>query len=243
MKKKPRHIRHKISKWHRRVGVTASIFILLVAITGIPLNHTESLGLDKVKVGNALVIFADGDPTSYPSVGFSVGDRKLIWYRGNLYLEEAYFAGGVDKVVGVATVGGALVVAAKNELFLFKENGLLIEKISGANIPGKIQKVGTRSGAELFLLTRQGQYVGVDDYLEWLPTDSKVSWSKPITIDNSIKKLQKKHQIYDFTWSKILLDIHTGRAFGKLGPYLMDLAALSLIFLLVTGVYKSIFRN
>ncbi len=40
------------------------------------------------------------------------------------------------------------------------------------------------------------------------------------------------------TWDRLLLDLHTGRFFGHLGPYVMDLAAILLLLLAVSGGYN-----
>ena len=41
-----RLLRQNLIKWHRRLGITISIFLVIIIITGIPLNHVEYLGLD-----------------------------------------------------------------------------------------------------------------------------------------------------------------------------------------------------
>ena len=39
------------------------------------------------------------------------------------------------------------------------------------------------------------------------------------------------------TWDRVMLDIHTGRIVGDVGVWLMDLAAIAMIILSVTGAY------
>ncbi|MGS0729088.1 PepSY-associated TM helix domain-containing protein, partial [Shewanella sp. 0m-11] len=39
------------------------------------------------------------------------------------------------------------------------------------------------------------------------------------------------------TWERVLLDMHSGRFFGSLGPWIMDLVALSLLIMAFTGCY------
>ena len=47
-KKQRQKVRKKIfRKWHRRIGFTASLFLFNLAITGIMLNHYETLSLHK----------------------------------------------------------------------------------------------------------------------------------------------------------------------------------------------------
>jgi uncharacterized iron-regulated membrane protein len=37
-------------RWHRRIGVVATLFIILLSITGILLNHNAQLSLHKVNI-------------------------------------------------------------------------------------------------------------------------------------------------------------------------------------------------
>jgi uncharacterized iron-regulated membrane protein len=39
-------------------------------------------------------------------------------------------------------------------------------------------------------------------------------------------------------WSRLLLDIHTGRIFGSWEPYIIDGAAFSMLMLIGTGIYN-----
>jgi len=233
-----------VTRWHRRIGIAASLVILIVVITGIPLNHADKLGLNSLKVGYQIIGYEDDNNAFDQSISFSVGKRKLSWYRGALYLNEVLLGEGVDEVVGVVIVKGQLVVATTRAISIFSENGLLIEKILETNIPGKIAKIGTKSGIRLFLKTSEGQYVGVGEFIDWTQNSDSISFSQPTkTNEEFVEKLKRKHFGDRVTWSRFLLEVHTGRIFGKIGPYLVDLAALSLIFLLATGIYNAISRR
>ena len=43
--------RNTLTIWHRRLGLTAALFVLLLATTGLALNHTDGLRLDERYVG------------------------------------------------------------------------------------------------------------------------------------------------------------------------------------------------
>ena len=47
-KNKKKSLRRVFYVWHYTVGLFASIFLLLLAITGILMNHSRSLGLEQV---------------------------------------------------------------------------------------------------------------------------------------------------------------------------------------------------
>ena len=50
--KKKTHWRLKILKWHRRIGVVLSVFLLWMLASGILINHANDLQLDKQQLNN-----------------------------------------------------------------------------------------------------------------------------------------------------------------------------------------------
>jgi len=62
--------------WHRRVGVVVAIFAVLLAVTGIVLNHTAQLGLDRSFVPWPWLMKVYGDDSS-DLPAFQLGDRWL----------------------------------------------------------------------------------------------------------------------------------------------------------------------
>jgi hypothetical protein len=47
----------------------------------------------------------------------------------------------------------------------------------------------------------------------------------------------KKFQSQFLNWERVILDAHSGRLFGNLGVWFMDIVALMLILLSVSGIY------
>lgn len=39
-------------RWHRRIGITAAVFVVILSVTGIILNHNVTLGIDKNFITN-----------------------------------------------------------------------------------------------------------------------------------------------------------------------------------------------
>ena len=63
--------------------------------------------------------------------------------------------------------------------------------------------------------------------------------SQPTEAPSSItENIMQNFQGDGVSLYKIILDIHSGRIMGSLGSYIMDLAAISLIFLCITGLMK-----
>ena len=51
-------------------------------------------------------------------------------------------------------------------------------------------------------------------------------------------ELKNSYRGAGLPWSRLLLDIHTGRIFGSWEPYMIDGAAFSLLMLIGTGIYN-----
>ena len=243
LKNKLTERRRRLLKWHRRVGVAASLIILAIVATGIPLNHSEKLGLDHLTVGPKIMQYWYGMPSETKPTSFSVGADRLTWYQDTLYFNENQLIGKVDPIIGAALLKSAFVVATNSELLIFTNEGSLVEKLSGADIPGDIKKIGVKFGSTVILLTPSGQYSGSGDFLEWVAHPAATVWIAPLPNSGTFNdKLRKTHFGQGVPWSRFLLDIHTGRILGDLGPYLFDVVALCLLFLVGSGLYNAIRR-
>jgi len=54
--KKKKSLRRTFYVWHYTIGLFASVFLLLLAITGILMNHSRSLGLEQVDMSFAWLL-------------------------------------------------------------------------------------------------------------------------------------------------------------------------------------------
>jgi hypothetical protein len=184
-----------------------------------------------------------GMPSETKPTSFSVGADRLTWYQDTLYFNEDQLIGKVNPIIGAALLKSAFVVATNRELLIFTHKGSLVEKLSGADIPGDIKKIGVKSGSTVILLTPSGQYSSSGDFLEWMAHPAATAWIDPLPNSGTFnEKLRKTHFGQGVPWSRFLLDIHTGRLLGNLGPYLIDLVALCVLFLVGSGLYNSLRR-
>ena len=61
--------------WHRWVGLVAALFVIVLAVTGLALNHTEELQLDARHVRTAWLL---------DWYGISLPDEVPAWRAGGL---------------------------------------------------------------------------------------------------------------------------------------------------------------
>ena len=236
----PRRRREKwrwLSVWHRYIGLTAALFVIILAITGVLLNRTDALGFDDrhVRWPPLLAWYGIAGPKNL--VGFDVGDQQLSLVGRRLYLARQALSGEYGALQGAALYQESLVVAADGHLFLFSLTGELIERLNGA--PPQITRLGADQGGALVLEAREGLFQSDPDLLEWQ------RWTaEPATVLWAVGKrpalaaeLSADYRGHSLSWERVLLDLHSGRLFGRYGTWVMDIAAGLLLVLVMTGIW------
>ena len=134
MNKPQRSINPKLAfhlhRWHRRFGVISALFILLLSITGILLQHPEGTGLTQNKVQQQWLLQNYG--IDLPKVGssFQVSSKHITQVDEMLFLEEAKLATFQDRMIAAADLEQWWFVAGTEQVLLYTENNELIDRIS-----------------------------------------------------------------------------------------------------------------
>jgi uncharacterized iron-regulated membrane protein len=233
-----RFVRH----WHARLGVLLVVFFLILAITGLALNHTDALGLSKREVNSPWLMRWYGLKPVLPSLGYLFKDGYLVaadehWVMDGHPLPEAKLS-----PVGAISWGNMRAIADADNLYLFMADGQVIDKLTGTTLPGKpIEQLGS-IGSVLVLKTAQGSFV-TSDGLTWqlLAEDAsgsnQVSWSARKTLPDTITERLNEILAPSLPLERIVLDLHSGRIFGRYGFLLMDIAALGMAMLSLSGAW------
>ncbi len=117
MRRRPRLV-GLLWRWHRRLGVLAAFFVLVLSATGIVLNHTAELGLDRRFVDWPWLSQAYGDDSgNLPA--FQLGEHWLTRAaNGRVYFDAQEVAPCSGKLVGAVAVGELLYAGCAEELLL-----------------------------------------------------------------------------------------------------------------------------
>lgn len=195
---------------HRWVGVSLLVFVLFLAITGITLNHSADLGLDRRYVSWSWLLDAYGMGPPEP-------------YAGKVMLGSLVVVGDGQR---------AHVLLASGELVESID--------LGARLTGNIERVGhvadravLQSGGHLF---RSDEDVTVfEPWAGGVATD--VSWSAEVEPDDEgLEALQTAWRGRGVTIERFLLDLHSGRILNLPGTLLMDVVAACMILLGISGL-------
>lgn len=220
-------------RWHRRIGIVSALFVLLLAITGILLNHTHELGLDRKPLENAALRSLYGAvPDAAPQGlvhGLAAGE--LYAAGGRLRVGDRDL-GDCPQLVGVVERAGQVLAVCSNRLWLLTPNGEVIDQADSVRgVPEGLSAVAEAQGQ--VLLKQGGQSFAVDlGDLSLKPTlaGAGVDWSGA---------LAPAAAPADLDWEQLLLDLHSGRLLGAWGVWLMDAMALLFIVLAVSGLFMA----
>ena len=225
-------------RWHRRIGLVTALVVVLLSVTGLMLNHVGSIGGLHEPVRSLWLLKAYGIDAPTPK-SYAAGNRYVTSLGSDYFYldtEESAYCRGALK--GAVAYSDMIVVACGDELVLLSERGEVVERIGSAyGLPAPVENLGLCSDA--LCLTSQAQRYQVNiDQLSWLPVGDEISMtrSEPVTLPQEHERTLVQNYMGDsISWERVLLDLHSGRLLG-LGPWLMDIAALFLIMLAISGV-------
>ena len=232
--------RRWLIQWHHRLGIIAAFFVLILVVTGLLLNHTHQLKLGNAPVANSLLLSLYG--IKQPEVvGLKIDDQWLNSVDGShLYLNDNAYLHCNGNLVGAVKVPPYQVIACEQELLMVSATFELIERIEEIyQLPVPVTHIGT-CGDTPCLQSLQAVYRIDLDALDWqkLEQQANSQWSglsaPPKQLTTSIID---GYQGQEITWERIVLDLHSGRIAGGIGVLIMDLAALFLGYLALSGAW------
>ncbi len=186
-------------RWHRRIGITSAVFVLVLAVSGILLLLSSPLSLDTTNLRGNWVSKAYNLTPKSQILGVDMGnDNWVVSVDGLVYVGEK---------PPVSISSSLLTIGMQDEyIALYSEN------------------------ETIFVLT-DGQIV------ERQPRIGELPEAKLIPVPQHIElQILKRYSGQGMPASRVILDIHTGRVFGTLGPWVMGLASVLLIALSLSGI-------
>ena len=233
--------RRVVYRWHRRIGLTAGLFVLLLAVTGLALNHTEALGLDERYVTGRLLQDWYGLGVPDDVVSFAAGDRRVTLLGDALYLDESRLDGRFGTLVGAVATAGYIYLVADGDLLVLLQDGRLVERLGRVNgVPRAIRAVGLTADARLAVRSDGGTLIADELISVWQRTDTAAAlrWSTATAAPSGlVDELRERYRDHMLSFERVVLDLHSGRLFGSAGPWVMDAAALLLVTLAVSGFW------
>jgi len=239
-----RHKKPRIKKlrsmyiWHRYIGVSAALLVIILAVTGLMLNHTGKLQLDSRHITNNWLLDHYGIHAPRNIRSYQVNQRWLSQWGERLYLDQHDLGASTDKLLGALFYQDMLVVALNSEIWLFTPEGELIEKLGGTEgVPAGMSAIGLTDEGRVAVMAAHGVYTADRDLVIWHDAPDAITvWVDSTTLPPHLHQiLLEKYRGHGLSLERVILDLHSGRLFGQYGIYVMDTAAVLMLFLALSG--------
>jgi hypothetical protein len=232
-----------LRRWHARIGLAAVVLLLFLAVTGVVLNHATDLGLDARYVHAAWLARWYGIAAESPRRAFRSGGHHLIAANGRWVLDGRVSDEKLPQPVGLVELPDMIVVASSASLYLYGKDGVLIDRLERNALPAvPVQAIGA-GARQLVLRTASGTFE-TSDALSWQPAPREaIAWSSPV--DLSIAERERYAEMLEpgISVQQLLLDLHSGRFAGRYGPLAVDLLAVLLGVLSLSGAWLFLKRK
>lgn len=199
-----------LRRYHRWAGATLVAFVLFLSVTGIALNHSGDLGLDRQHVRWTWLLdaYGMGDPKPYAGMA-TLGELLVVGdgQRAHLLLASGELVESMD--LSALLAGPISRVGRADGRAILESGGALY-----------------RSDAEL------------TDFVPWAAGNaSNVAWSPEILpATPGLESIDTAWRGYGLTVERVLLDLHSGRILALPGRLLLDAIGLGLIVLSISGL-------
>jgi len=223
-------------RWHRRIGVSAGVFIIWIASSGIILNHSIGLGLDKIAIRNTALANWYGFAVTLPVTVYNNENHWLATSKQQLILDGKLLNSSQSDTLGMVATSNMLVIANANSMLLLGQDGSLIDSLNNHDLPVlEIHKLGI--GCNGFVIQDKTKVFVSNDGLSWSRCEQSVDWSTAQPINPSQLARAKKLLVPAISLDKLLLDLHTGVFFGRVGRAVVDIIGICLLLLAISGTW------
>ena len=171
---------------HRWLGITSAVFLLSLSITGLALNHTESLKLDQIQIKNSFILNRYGMASGASIQAYRINQSDTLTHLdGQLFYNAVPLTSG-SQPLGIITSDPIAVIATDTQLIYLTADGELIETINSSQLPYSIlTAVGTTIDDRPVLISADGNWTPDADWLQFARFQGAYSVSPLNTIELS----------------------------------------------------------
>lgn len=219
------------------MGLVSALFVIVLAVTGILLNHGHRFGLDSASPPQTFLSFFYAIDT--PAIqSTAVGGQTVSQVNGRqLFIGAKPIAECEGELVGAIEVENWLLVACAGQLVLLTRAGEFVDQLNAlSGLPLPIKQLGF-CHQQACWQTDTRSYALNPETMQWqaveiAPEALAGLLAPPAELQTALLANYRS----DIRWERWLLDLHSGRLFGSLGPLLIDLMAGLFIIIATTGV-------
>lgn len=226
--------------WHRRLGLLAMVLMIILAITGILLNHTESLTLDETAVeSDALLNWYGLNPKGEP-VQFNFNGQTLTQWDKQLFFNQLPLISSDQHITGFVAIKNLFIASLNSIILLIDSNGGLIEQIDTQYEFDTIKTIGIHNQRLLVITDNDETFMADEQIISWNKYQAVKFIGSSLTPVNEAQRQQLKWVFrgQGLNLERVILDLHSGRLFNdSWGIYLMDASAIIILWLSISGTW------
>jgi hypothetical protein len=239
-------LRRRISlflhRWHRRIGVLASLFVIWMVVSGWLLNHTAALDLAQRVIHSPVLAQRYGLHAELPASAFNAQAHWLVQTPDAWLLDGEKSDAITAQPIGMVFHNDILFVSDRTQLLLLAADGTAIDKLTGSSLPiTHMEKIG--SGCDGAVITDDAKNFVTRDGVAWSECTEAVAWSAAQPLTEQQKKRIAPLLEPGISAERLLQDLHSGRILGTWGPYFIDAVGLGLLLLALSGLWMFAFQR
>lgn len=230
----------QLGAWHRRLGLTAAVLLMLLVVSGLLLNHSPRLGLDRMYVQSAWLLDWYGIQSPGEPRGVVLGRHWLSELGERVYLDARELPDVQGRLNGAVLLGDGIAAAVGDDVWLLTPAGDVIERLGKAHgVPVGLHALGVDGAGRLVTQTMQGVYVADSDLSSWRRVAPRAaSWGRPGAVPPVLhEELVRQYRGRGLSIERLLVDLHGGRILGAFGVWIVDLMALCCLGLAMSGLW------
>ncbi len=226
-----------LHRWHRRMGAVAGLFVLWLAASGIVLNHSNALGLDRTEISAPWLIQIYGLHPVIPDRGFRSANHWMIGTDSRTVIDGQPLSAALPEPLGLVATNNLLFAANASCVTVLDAGGQLVDTLRASDLPlSNIRRMGQGDGV-VVIADSQDQRFASRDGLDWAPYSGRVIWAASEALPADIRARAASYLGPQLPLERILLDAHSGRIVGHYGPLLVDAVGVLFILIALSGLW------
>lgn len=226
---------------HLWAGLVAAGVLMVIAATGVLLNHTETLALDERFVSSDRLHRWYGLPEPEIRVSRAVESGLVAQVEDRLYAADRSYPSDGTLLGAVSLPDASLLIATDERLLLLQSSGDLIDELPLPSLQSAKPAAAFFDASDtIYIVAADRTFSTSTEFTGWkeettLPTGLRQLTTRAAE-PGEAREIRPRYYARALSVERVLLDLHSGRLFGAFGVLLFDLAALVLVLQVVTGL-------
>ena len=228
-----------LARWHRSLGLGGALFVLLLVVTGVLINHSVNFTLEKRYIDSSWLLDVYGVERPPVNESFRANDRWISRVGKHVYLDARSVTFTDEPMLGALQQDQTIVLATSNHLLLLDPQGNVLDKLGREHgVPTPLARLGT-SGGSIAVQTQDTRYHVDLNTLRWTKQRAQpVRWSEAEELPAAMQEqVGDQARLRVLSWDRAIRDLHSGRVLGNWGVWFMDVVAFVFLLLTISGIW------